>query len=58
MRYLPLTDTDRTDMLAKIGVSSIDELFANVPANKLEKALPKLPTRKGELEVEFDKLAK
>ena len=31
MRYLPLTDGDRRDMLAAIGVDSIDALFADVP---------------------------
>ena len=31
MRYLPLTDTDRKDMLATIGAASIDALFADVP---------------------------
>ena len=29
MRYLPLTDTDREDMLARIGVSDIDALFSD-----------------------------
>ena len=52
MRYLPLSDTDRGEMLARIGVSHIDALFANVPADKLQKALPDLPLTKGELEVE------
>ena len=31
MRYLPLTARDRGDMLATIGVGSIDALFAEVP---------------------------
>lgn len=31
MTYIPLTDADRRDMLAAIGVSSVDELFADVP---------------------------
>jgi len=31
MRYLPLTDRDRGEMLAAIGVDSIDALFADVP---------------------------
>lgn len=52
MRYLPLSDTDRTDMLAKIGVKHIDELFADIPDNKLQHHLPQLPVHKGELEVE------
>ena len=32
MRYLPLTDNDRADMLSAIGVGSVDELFVDVPA--------------------------
>jgi glycine cleavage system pyridoxal-binding protein P len=31
MRYLPLTPGDRSQMLAKIGVLSIDALFRDVP---------------------------
>ena len=31
MSYLSLTDEDREDMLAAIGVSSIDELFEQIP---------------------------
>ena len=31
MRYLPLTDGDRANMLAEIGVPSIDDLFVDVP---------------------------
>ncbi|MBN8942609.1 MAG: aminomethyl-transferring glycine dehydrogenase subunit GcvPA [Rhizobiales bacterium] len=52
MRYLPLTSDDRTDMLAKIGVASVDDLFANVPEGKLMSGLADLPTAKGEMEVE------
>ncbi len=32
MRFLSLTDSDREAMLAAIGVDSIDELFADIPA--------------------------
>jgi glycine dehydrogenase subunit 1 len=52
MRYLPLTPDDRSEMLARIGVSNIDELFADVPSDKLLKALPNLPLTKSEIEVE------
>ena len=31
MRYLPLNDQDREQMLGKIGVSHIDALFEDVP---------------------------
>ena len=52
MRYLPLNDEDRTDMLARIGVSGIDALFADIPkAKRLEYDLD-LPPRKTEVEVE------
>lgn len=52
MRYLPLTDHERSDMLARIGVGSIDDLFADIPqAAKLDGLLD-LPRRKTELEVE------
>ncbi|KLK91228.1 glycine dehydrogenase [Microvirga vignae] len=52
MRYLPLSNTDRSEMLARIGVKSVDELFADVPKNLLLKEPVDLPRRKGELEVE------
>ncbi len=52
MRYLPLTDGDRAAMLSAIGVSSIDELYADVPqAARLTDRLD-LPHHQGELEVE------
>ena len=52
MRYLPLNDEDRADMLARIGVSRIDALFADIPqAKRLEHDLD-LPPRKTEMEVE------
>jgi len=31
MRYLPLSDTDRSEMLRVIGAGSIDELFKDAP---------------------------
>jgi len=52
MRYLPLTETDREDMLARIGVDSIDDLFADIPRDKRLVELPDLPRRQGEIEVE------
>src|SRR5687767_13753045 len=52
MRYLPLTDTDRREMLARIGVERVDDLFADVPKDKLLRDPLDLPRRKGELEVE------
>ena len=52
MRYLPLTDEDRSEMLARVGVADVDTLFAGVPADKLLRELPDLPRRKSEIEVE------
>jgi glycine dehydrogenase subunit 1 len=52
MRYLPLSDTDRSEMLARVGVKHIDDLFADVPKNVLLKEPLDLPRRKGEMEVE------
>jgi glycine dehydrogenase subunit 1 len=52
MRYLPLTPEDRGEMLAAIGVSSIDELFVDVPAAARRDGLVDLPRAWGELEVE------
>src|SRR5271157_4677075 len=52
MRYLPLSSDDRFDMLARIGVETIDDLFADAPADALLKAPLDLPLRKSELEVE------
>ena len=52
MRYLPLTETDRRAMLARIGAPSIDSLFRDVPeAARLAKPLD-LPAHQGEIEVE------
>lgn len=32
-RYLPMTEQDKADMLAKIGVETVDELFSDIPEN-------------------------
>ncbi|MEI2386480.1 aminomethyl-transferring glycine dehydrogenase subunit GcvPA [Breoghania sp. JC706] len=52
MRYLPLSDQDRADMLARIGIGSIDDLFADIPAAARLVEPMDLPRRKSELEVE------
>jgi glycine dehydrogenase subunit 1 len=52
MRYLPLTERDRAEMLGAVGVDSIEALFADVPdAARLDEPVD-LPTAKGEIEVE------
>jgi glycine dehydrogenase subunit 1 len=53
MRYLPLTDADRREMLSVIGAKSVDELFRDVPASaRLAAKVGGLPDHQGELEVE------
>ncbi|MGE0178601.1 MAG: aminomethyl-transferring glycine dehydrogenase subunit GcvPA [Sphingomonas sp.] len=53
MRYLPLSDADRRDMLAVIGASTIDDLFVDVPqAARLDGAIHDLPGYASELAVE------
>src|SRR5262245_21333399 len=52
MRYLPLSEVDRGEMLARIGVSSIDDLFAEIPPKMRVNGSIDLPRRKGEMEVE------
>src|SRR5215470_18256681 len=52
MRYLPLTEADRRAMLARIGVPSVDSLFADVPARARLSAPVDLPMHQGEIEVE------
>src|SRR6188474_2533100 len=55
-RYTSATDGDRAEMLAAIGVSTVEELFAEIPeAVRLARALD-LPDGKSETEV-FDELA-
>ncbi len=51
MRYLPHTDQDRADMLARIGVGGIDDLFADIPAGKHLSEPLALPKQRSELEV-------
>ena len=52
MRYLPLTTTDRAEMLGVIGVAGIDDLFVDVPAAARRSGPVDLPKHMGELEVE------
>jgi glycine dehydrogenase subunit 1 len=52
MRYLPLTPTDRAEMLGVIGAGTIDDLFADVPKAARVPGLFDLPLHAGELEVE------
>jgi len=53
MRYLPLSDADRSAMLEVIGAGSVDELFRDVPeAARLTDGIAGLPNHASELSVE------
>ena len=53
MRYLPLTDADRSAMLETIGASDVDALFADVPADHyLTAPIEGLPHHASEMAVE------
>lgn len=51
MRYLPLNERDRREMLAGVGVDAIDELFADVPSDALNADID-LPLHQSEMAVE------
>jgi glycine dehydrogenase subunit 1 len=52
MRYLPLTEGDRKQMLDAIGVGSVDDLFRDVPESARLDGPVDLPSTQGEMEVE------
>ena len=52
MRYLPLSESNRRDMLAAIGVGKIEDLFRDLPAGPLASARFDLPKSASEIEVE------
>ncbi len=58
MKFLPTSDADRAEMLAAIGVSSVDDLFVSIPASVRQ--APSLPPPLSEIEVRrlFGGLAK
>ena len=52
MRYLPLNQNDRAQMLDVIGVDNIDGLFTDVPKSARLKGLIDLPKHQSEQAVE------
>ncbi len=53
MRYLPLTQADRSAMLSVIGASTIDDLFVDVPVEaQLDGPIHQLPNHASEMAVE------
>jgi len=57
--YVPHSDRDRAEMLAALGLESIEELFATIPASLGATATPVLPEPLSEMELlaEADRLA-
>jgi len=53
MRYLPLNDAERRQMLKTIGAGEIDALFTDVPTDALNPSFD-LPNHQGEMQVERD----
>jgi glycine dehydrogenase subunit 1 len=51
MRYLPKSPVDREEMLAEIGVTSIDDLFSTIPAEFQLKRDLAIPRQHGESEI-------
>jgi glycine dehydrogenase subunit 1 len=53
MRYLPLSDADRSEMLRVVGAGTIDDLFCDVPeAVRLTGTIEGLPNHASELAVQ------
>ena len=53
MRYLPLSDADRSAMLQTVGAATVDDLFKDVPPDLLLKGpIADLPPHASELSVE------
>ena len=52
MKFLPVSDADRAEMLRAIGVSSIDDLFASIPREV--RGEPRLPPPASEIEIRRD----
>lgn len=52
MRYLPQTNAARKEMMDKIGISHVDELFVQVPKKAFVKGKVNVPDHQGELQVE------
>ncbi|HEY6148669.1 MAG TPA: aminomethyl-transferring glycine dehydrogenase subunit GcvPA, partial [Thermoanaerobaculia bacterium] len=49
MKFLPVSDADRAEMLRAIGARSVDELFASIPAEVIQP--PKLSAPMSEIEI-------
>ena len=54
MRYIPNSPAERESLLAAVGVSSVDDLFATVPRAVYQHEPPDLPPPASEIEVRRD----
>src|SRR5215471_7804515 len=54
MKFLPSSEDERREMLASIGASSVEELFADVPEAVRSKEKPKLGRPLSEIEIRRD----
>lgn len=52
MRYMPHTEQQRQEMLKKVGVSSVDDLFVDIPQSARVDGLLDLPNHMTEMEVD------
>lgn len=52
MRYLPQTNAARKEMLESVGVSSVDDLFVQVPKKAFINGKANVPDHQGELQIE------
>jgi glycine dehydrogenase subunit 1 len=57
MRYLPQTKAARKEMMDKIGISNVDELFVQVPKKAFVDGKVNLPDHQGELQIERQMLS-
>nr|WP_321499670.1 aminomethyl-transferring glycine dehydrogenase subunit GcvPA [uncultured Dethiosulfovibrio sp.] len=51
MRYIPNTDAQRAEMLSTVGVSSVEDLFADLPSSVKLKGLLDLPEAMSEMDL-------
>jgi glycine dehydrogenase subunit 1 len=54
MRYIPNSPDERSELLAAVGASSVDDLFATVPRAVYHRETPPLPPPASEIEVRRD----
>lgn len=58
MKFLPVSDADRAEMLRAIGVASVDDLFASIPAEVRKPPVLPPPMSETEIRRELGALAK